>query len=419
MPRLPMPLLVGAMLYALIPCTAPAQNQASGLPDGEGKTLVESMCTACHPSNQITRSSGYTLAGWKELVGTMLDLSSSPENQDKITQYLATHFPPNTSRAPTLIPGDTQIAFKEWQVPTLGQRSRDPIQAADGSIWWAGQWGNLIGRIDPKTGAMQEYPLPENAMPHNVTLDKAGNVWYTGNKNGTIGKFDPHTGAITVYTMPDPAAHDPHTAIFDHQGLLWFTLQQSNRIGRLNPTSGAIDLVTMQTPDAKPYGIKIDAQGVPWVACNGSNCLVKVDPVTMALTEINLPIAETTVRRLDMAPDGMIWYVNSSQGRLGRYNPASGAIKEWPSPSGPKSHPYAIVVVNGIVWYNESGQRPDTLVRFDPQTEKFQSWPIPSGGVYAGIIRHMESTREGNLLIHQSSTNRIILVTLKPQISVQ
>src|SRR4029434_1574590 len=118
MPRLPMPLLVGAMLYALIPCTVLAQHQVSGLPDGEGKTLVESMCTACHPTSQITRSSGYTLAGWKELTGTMLDLSSSPETQDKLMQYLATHFPPNTSRAPTLIPGDTQIAFKELQDPT-------------------------------------------------------------------------------------------------------------------------------------------------------------------------------------------------------------------------------------------------------------------------------------------------------------
>ena len=81
--------------------------------------------------------------------------------------------------------------------------------------------------------------------------------------------------------------------------------------------------------------------------------------------------------------------------------------------SGPKSHPYAIAVVDGIVWYNESGKRPDALVRFDPETGTFQSWPIPSGGVYAGIIRHMRPTREGNLLIHQSSTNRIMLVTLK------
>jgi len=71
-------------LYALIPCTVLAQHQASGLPDGAGKTLVESLCTACHPATQITRSFGYTLTGWKELASTMIDLSSSPENQDKI-----------------------------------------------------------------------------------------------------------------------------------------------------------------------------------------------------------------------------------------------------------------------------------------------------------------------------------------------
>ena len=79
-----------------------------------------------------------------------------------------------------------------------------------------------------------------------------------------------------------------------------------------------------------------------------------------------------------------------------------------------ESHPYAIAVVDGMVWYNESGMRPDVLVRFDPNTEAFQSWPIPSGGVHAGIIRHMRPTADGNLLIHQSSTNRIILVTLPP-----
>jgi virginiamycin B lyase len=68
--------------------------------------------------------------------------------------------------------------------------------------------------------------------------------------------------------------------------------------------------------------------------------------------------------------------------------------------------------VDGIGWYNESGKRPDALVRFDPRTETFQSWPIPSGGVYAGIIRRMRPTRDGDLLIHQSSTNRIIRVDL-------
>ena len=33
------------------------------------------------------------------------------------------------------------------------------------------------------------------------------------------------------------------------------------------------------------------------------------------------------------------------------------------------------------------------------------------GGVHAGIVRHMRVTRDGNLILHQSSTNRIILMT--------
>ena len=367
MPKPSVAPLAGAILCALIPLSAQAQSGPPGLPDGPGKELVEGACTACHQTNQITRSSGYTREGWKELTGTMIDLSGSPEEQEQITQYLATHFPPSTARAPKLIPGEAEIAFKQWQVPTLGQRSRDPVEAADGSIWWAGQWGNLVGRIDPTTGEMNEYQLPPNSMPHTVTLDSSGNVWFTGNKNGTIGKLDPNTGEVTVYTMPDPAAEDPHTAVFDQKGILWFTLQQSNMVGRLDPATGDIKLVTMKTPDAKPYGIKVDAEGSLWVACNGSNCLVKVDPATMALTEVKLPIPETTVRRLDIADDGMIWYVNSSQGRLGRFDPKTGEIKEWPSPSGPDSHPYALAVVDGLVWYDEFGQAARRVGAFRPR----------------------------------------------------
>ncbi|MGH6925428.1 MAG: virginiamycin B lyase family protein [Propylenella sp.] len=405
--------LTGAFLFALIPFAAEAQYGSVALPDGDGKELVEAVCTACHQTAQIARSSGYTSEGWTELTGTMIDLSGSPEERERIIAYLATHIPPNDKRAPTLVPGDAEIAFTEWVVPTLGQRARDPVEAPDGSIWWAGQSANLVGRIDPTTGEMQEYALPQNADPHSVNVDEAGIVWYTGNHNGTIGRLDPAIGEIAEFKMPDPAARDPHTAEFDRNGILWFTLQQSNMVGRLDPATGDIKLVTAKTPDARPYGIKIDADGVPWVACNGSNCLVKVDPKTMELTEVKLPDQETTVRRLDIADDGKIWFVNSSQGRIGRLDPKTSEIKEWPSPSGPRSHPYGLAVVDGIVWYNESGMRPDALVRFDPATETFQSWPIPSGGVHAGIVRHMRPTRDGNLLIHQSSTNRIILVTIK------
>lgn len=389
-----------------------APVSVAGLPDSEGRNKVDAFCANCHSTGRIAESLGYTRDGWLDLIGTMIDLSDDPISRDAIVDYLAKHFPPNQRRAPKIINGDVRIAFHEWVVPTLGQRSRDPVEAPYGSIWWAGQWGNLIGQINPSTGVMREYGLPAGAMPHSVSVDDSGDVWFMGNKNATLGRLNPENGDIKIYKMPNPDARDPHTGVFDAKGQLWFTLQHSNRVGRLNPATGDIRLIAMPTEGSRPYGIKIDASGAPWVACNGSNCLVRVDPKTMEMTEIKLPHEDTTVRRLDIADDGMIWYVNSGQGRLGRYDPASGGIKEWLSPSGPSSHPYAIAIVDGVVWYNESGMRPDPLVRFDPATEKFQSWPIPSGKVFAGIVRHMRPTRDGDLLIHQSATNRIIRVKI-------
>jgi virginiamycin B lyase len=189
------------------------RSRPSSLPEGEAKVLVEGLCTMCHQTNMITASMGYTRDGWKELTGTMLDLSGNPDMRDKLIDYLATNFPPNTRRAPTLVSGPVQITLKEWVMPQLGQRSRDPIQAEDGSIWYAGQFGNLMGNINPATGAIKEYELPANAKPHTVELDAKGNVWYTGNSNGSLGYLDPKTGKITVFKMPTQGKGPAHAGL--------------------------------------------------------------------------------------------------------------------------------------------------------------------------------------------------------------
>ena len=45
-----------------------AQQPPAQLPEGDGKALVQGTCTACHETNQITRSSGYSREGWRELI---------------------------------------------------------------------------------------------------------------------------------------------------------------------------------------------------------------------------------------------------------------------------------------------------------------------------------------------------------------
>jgi virginiamycin B lyase len=372
------------------------------LPEGPGKALTQMVCTECHSTAYIERGQGYdSPEAWRYLIASMIDLPDAQATT--ISEYLATHFPSRPEKKPKLISGDFDIEITEWLVPTLGQRSRDPVEAPDGSIWWTGMWASLAGRLDPETGKMEEFQLPADARPHSILPDDQGNIWYMGNSNSTIGRLDPVSGDITIFPT---TSKDPHTGVFHPNGMLYFTAQHAGMIGRLNPTTG--ELVEVATR-ARPYGIKVAQSGLLYVAHNGTNAIAEIDPETLAIRYFDIPDERTRIRRLDIASNGAIWFVNSSLGKIGRLNPETGAVTQWDSPSGPSSHPYAIAVIDDVVWYNESGMRPDALVRFDPATESFQSWAIPSG---IGIVRHVWVTADKNLLIHQSSSNRIGLVKI-------
>lgn len=214
----PPPLLASTASLLLLLAPAAAQSQ-SAWPDGEGLQPTREVCGACHRTSLIDNSSGYDRDGWRALIATMIDLEGTPE-LGQITGYLATHFPPRPDRAPTLVEGELTIAFEEWVAPTPGQRTRDPAEAPDGSIWWTGQWADLVGRLDPATGEMREYPLPAGARAHTVFADPQGRIWYTGNGNGTMGWLDPESGAVTEYAMPDPEARDPHSGVIDAEGIV-------------------------------------------------------------------------------------------------------------------------------------------------------------------------------------------------------
>src|SRR5262249_16798622 len=89
---------------------------------------------------------------------------------------------------------DVKIAVKEFDVGP-SSHPHDPEAGPDGSIWYTGQYGNLLGRIDPATGKNQEWMLKTaNSGPHGLVMDKDGNIWFTANSAGYIGKLNPKTG---------------------------------------------------------------------------------------------------------------------------------------------------------------------------------------------------------------------------------
>jgi virginiamycin B lyase len=63
--------------------------------------------------------------------------------------FLALAAAPGTSPA---VPDSVIVPIKEWNVPWEKTRPRDPAVAPDGKIFFVGQVGNYIARLDPASG---------------------------------------------------------------------------------------------------------------------------------------------------------------------------------------------------------------------------------------------------------------------------
>lgn len=299
------------------------------------------------------------------------------------------------------------VEISEWPVPWDASRPRDPFYAGPESVWFVGQRGHYLARLNPETDRFEQVELPDEAGPHNLIVGSDGVVWYAGNRAGYIGRHDPETGEIHKIEMPDPAARDPHTLIFDaDESHIWFTVQGGNFVGRLTIANEQVELIEVPTERARPYGIKLAGDGTPWIALFGTYKLASVDPETLELTEYDLPRESARPRRLDITSDDRIWYVDYADGLLGVFDPEAGEFSEWMLPSGAGSRPYGMAVDRqDRIWAFETGIDPNQLVGFEPDTETFFSvTEVPSGG---GTVRHVDYDPASGEIWFGADTNTV------------
>jgi virginiamycin B lyase len=68
---------------------------AQNLPDGNGKDVVQMVCSGCHDLSPIT-DAGFSREDWETVVKSMIDMGATikPEQVSLIADYLAVSFPP-------------------------------------------------------------------------------------------------------------------------------------------------------------------------------------------------------------------------------------------------------------------------------------------------------------------------------------
>lgn len=400
------------------------------LPEGTGKQVVQEDCLSCHGVGQLFRLN-FDRENWEAVVKTMVAGGALLTNEEipVVVDYLSNNF--NKSVPGVVVPGTIQATITKWDLPTPNSLPHEIISTRTG-VYYTGQLSNILGHFDPDKQQFEEYRLLPGTHPISLLEEDGGPVlgtlYFTSETGGYIGAFHPMwgylgywgKGDVFVNPIPGPELHRPTFLLRDlaiGQIVDWFTVPKArpplypegSKIGRFQEVSLEVKLADLPTENGDPSGLAVNSKGFPFFAYLNSPRLGSINPRTMQVTEYLMPDPESRAASVTITPDDIVWYTDNRRGYIGRFDPQSNKFEEWPSPSGPRSIPDGITHIGHIIWYAESGTKPNMLVRFDPNTERFQSWFVKDGGG----IKHIFADRDGSLWFTRPMANGISHVTIK------
>ena len=330
---------------------------------------------------------------------TSVQMSSTISSTSTITTVaLTSSTVAATTTAPSLLPVSEVVEFPV----TPGSGPHDVAPAQDGSVWYSGQANGTLGRLDPETGEVTEISLGRGSAPHGVIVGPDGLPWITDSGLNALVRVRPETGEITVFELP-VANVNLNTAVFDHDGILWFT-GQAGFYGSLVPDTGEME--TFEAPEGRgPYGITVTPGNEVFYASLAGSHIARIDRVDGTATVLEPPTAQQGARRVWSDSAGTIWVSEWEAGQVGAYEPRTGSWREWPLP-GEGASAYAVYVdETDRVWLTDFTGT-GAMLRFDPESEAFESFPLPTAG---GNVRQLLG-RPGEVWGAESAADALVVV---------
>ncbi len=99
---------------------------------------------------------------------------------------------------------------------------------------------NHIATVNPETFELETYELPENALPRRLVVTSDDIVWYGDWTRGTLGRLDPATGDVTEFPLPSGEQSRPYGIAVDDSDRIWVVetgVQPNNFVG-FDPMTG-------------------------------------------------------------------------------------------------------------------------------------------------------------------------------------
>ena len=287
----------------------------------------------------------------------------------------------------------TRVVYTEYDLPRETISPHDVMVDAQGIAWYSSFGEQNLGRLDPRTGKVTEFPIPL-AKPQFPTgglglrSDRDGNLWLGNMYQAQIVKFDRKTRELTVWKLPPEQNIDaaqlnmvsPQSAHVD--GKVWTQNNGFAGVHRLDVASGKIETWEpfKSAPEGEPhniYDVVPDSQNNAWFTDFRRKHIGRIDAKTgeVKLFEIPVEQAVSAPRRGQMDTQDRLWFAQYRADRIGMLDTKTGEFKQWDV--SPKwSAPYDVALdKNGEAW--TGSMVTDRVTRLDTKTGTTVSYLLP------------------------------------------
>jgi len=170
----------------------------------------------------------------------------------------------------------TRTVITEYDLPRKLAMPHDVIVDGEGMVWYSDFGDQFIGRLDPKTGKVTDFAIPElkKGFPRgtlDLQSDKDQNLWVSLMYQGGIAKFDRKAEKFTVYPVPkewqgnhtQQSMVSPTNSHVD--GKVWTNNQDTHSIYRVDLATGEYEnlgefKIPGESRTINAYGIPSDSQ---------------------------------------------------------------------------------------------------------------------------------------------------------------
>jgi streptogramin lyase len=396
------------------------------LPPSSAKTLISSRCIQCHAFATVIHRRGSTAEEWRDFLPGMVRGTSDepfgkapPATLDALSLALGKAFGPDSPQFGTDADARTWSNVKhtgvsddalrativEYKISKVTARPHSIEIDAKNDMAWFGEQSfaaNKAASFDMDTETLREYPLPtDKGRPHTGGIAADGTYWVAlshANDPAKLASVNPKTGEVKEYNWPEKAAIPGHTLTIDRAGIVWLTGSPTGEIWAFNtetkqfkaynvPAPKTVPKGSVQDwqqsngeaptpPDGTTYDAAVDNEGMVWFSEVAVGMLTRFNPATGEMKEYH-PEGVVNIRGITIDPQDNLWFGDFLGHRLGKMDVKTGAVKFYKPPT-PNATVYGETYnpVDGNIWLADMNG--NNITRFNPRTEKFTEFPIPS-----------------------------------------